>query len=418
MKKVLTRPSVLAALLVVLYLFGLLLGACAISAYPIYRQKEFFFSRARDIAREQLDGVDTALQETVDANTRILIYDAGGNCLRHVTPTNSTSNDKPRVPLRKYVPSVLAGKEIFRLAFARETQRASNSLLNDIMVVVGIPIEKQGTVVGAVFLIKNLMDLPATIVGYTVYFTLFYWLSVFFIVSNTRKKRKLDQLQQNYIANVTHAFKTPIASIKALSETLCDGVEPDPDKQKVYYGMILQEANRQDHMIRDVLELSKLQSNGMDFTKTKLRAAAVLDPVLEKYATLCDCMGISLHISEGISRLPPLYTNAACVKQLLEILLDNAVKFVPEGGDIWVDASAARSQTTFCVRDNGMGISKDALPHVFERFFKGSHDFNVSGSGLGLAIAKEIAAGLKEKIWAESEPGKGAAFFFTVRTKA
>ncbi|MGN1004446.1 MAG: sensor histidine kinase, partial [Oscillospiraceae bacterium] len=99
------------------------------------------------------------------------------------------------------------------------------------------------------------------------------------------------------------------------------------------------------------------------------------------------------------------------------ILLDNAVKFVPEGGDIWVDTVAARSQTTFCVRDNGVGISKEALPHVFERFFKGSHDFNVSGSGLGLAIAKEIAAGLREKIWVESEPGQGAAFFFTVHHK-
>ncbi|MGN1003882.1 MAG: sensor histidine kinase, partial [Oscillospiraceae bacterium] len=336
MKKALAKPSVLAALLVVLYLFGLFLGACAISAFPIYRQKEFFFSRAREIAREKLGSVETTLRKTVDANTRILIYDAGGNCLRHVTPTNSNSNGKPGVSLEKVVPSVLAGNEVFRLAFARETQRASSSPLNDIMVVVGVPIREQDTVIGAVFLIKNLMDLPATIVGYTVYFTLFYWLSVFFIVSNTRRKRKLDQLQQNYIANVTHAFKTPIASIKALAETLCDGVEPDPDKQKVYYGMILQEANRQDHMVRDVLELSKLQSNGMDFTKTKLRAAEVFDPVLEKYATLCDCMGITLHISGQLSLLPPLYTNAACVKQILEILLDNAVKFVPEGGDIWV----------------------------------------------------------------------------------
>ncbi|MGM9606916.1 MAG: sensor histidine kinase [Oscillospiraceae bacterium] len=417
MKKALAKPSVLAVLLVVLYLLGLLLGACAISAFPIYRQKEFFFSRARDIARDELDNVETTLRKTVDANTRILIYDAAGNCLRHVTPTNSNSNDKPGVALQKYVSSVLSGNEIFRLALARETQRASSGFLSDIMVVVGIPIEKQGTVIGAVFLIKNLMDLPATIVGYTVYFTFFYWLSVFFIVSNTRKKRKLDQLQQNYIANVTHAFKTPIASIKALAETLCDGVEPDPDKQRVYYGMILQEANRQDHMVRDVLELSKLQSDGMDFTKTKVCAAAVFGPVWEKYATLCDCMGISLHISEEFSRLPPLYTNASCVKQILEILLDNAVKFVPEGGDIWVEASPGRSQTILCVRDNGVGISKEALPHVFERFFKGSHDFNASGSGLGLAIAKEIAAGLKEKIWAESEPGKGAAFFFTVHHK-
>lgn len=417
MKKSSAKPLVLALLLLVVYLAGLLLGACAICAFPIYRQKEFFFSKARDIAQEYPEHVDDALRQTVDANTRVLIYDAGGNCLRHVTSTNPNISDQPSVRLEPLVPSVLSGKELFRLAFVQEPWRKSSSILNDIMVVVGIPIKEGDSMVGALFLIKKLMDLPATIVGYTVYFTLFYWLSAFFIVSNTRKKRKLDRMQQNYIANVTHAFKTPIASIKALAETLCDGVEPDPDRQKVYYGMILQEANRQDHMVRDVLELSKLQSNGMDFTKTKLRACAVFGPVLDKYAALCDCMGITLHISEAVSRLPPLYTNAACLRQILEILLDNAVKFVPEGGDIWVDASAARSQTVFCVRDNGVGISKEALPHVFERFFKGSHDFNTAGSGLGLAIAKEIAAGLREKIWAESEPGKGTSFFFTVHHK-
>lgn len=414
MKKSFARPAFFASLFIIIYLLGLIIGAFAVSAYPIfYKQRRFFTSRTQIIAQEYLAGKEETLNHMTGYNTRILIFDSNGSCLRHVIPSNATEDAEPGISLKKYLPCVLAGKEIYRPALAQETQRE----LSDIVIVVGTPIKDGDSVVGAVFLVKNLMDLPEAIVGYCVYFTLFYWLSVFFIVSYTRRKRKLDKLQQNYIANVTHAFKTPIASIKALSETLCDGVEPDPDKQRVYYGMILQEANRQDHMVRDVLELSKLQSNGMDFTKTKLLADEVFDPVLEKYAALCDCMGITLHVSEHLSLLPTLYTNAACLRQILEILLDNAVKFVPEGGDIWVDVSLARNQVTFCVRDNGVGISEEALPHVFERFFKGSHDFNASGSGLGLAIAKEIAAGLKEKIWVESEPGKGAAFFFTVHHK-
>jgi len=194
-------------------------------------------------------------------------------------------------------------------------------------------------------------------------------------------------------------------------------VEPDPDQQKVYYGMILREANRQDHMIRDILELSKLQSHGMDFSKTKLSTAELLAPIREKYATLCDCMDINLHISDTVSRLPALYSNAACVRQIFEILLDNALKFVSEGGNIWLDASVSGKTAVICVRDDGIGIEKEALPQIFDRFFKGSHDFNSSGSGLGLAIAKEITAGLKERIWAESEIGKGSSFFFTVHLK-
>lgn len=410
MKEMWRKPLVLAVMLIVLYFAGLVLGIFAVSAYPVYyRQKSNLPLMARRVAREYLEGTDSALKQIAGSDMRLQIYDAGGNCLRNVIPDNFLPQTIPDTLFKKYLSSVLNGKEIFRLAYLTEK--------NDIIAVSGVPIKDQGSVVGAVFLVRNLKNLPEAYLGVAVYFTIFFWLTTYVIASNARRKKKLDKLQQTYIANVTHAFKTPIASIKALAETLCDGVEPDPDQQKVYYGMILREANRQHHMIQDVLELSKLQSNGMDFTKTTVRAAEVFDPVLNKYATLCDCMGISLHISEEISRLPPLYTNPACVRQLLEILLDNALKFVHEGGDIWVEAVCARNKATICVRDNGIGIAKEALPHVFERFYKCSHDFNESGSGLGLAIAKEIISGLKEKIWVESASGKGAAFFFTVRQK-
>lgn len=410
MKRLFTKPYMLPVVLIVLYLACLLLGAYVISAYPIYRQGEVFGEQARIVAQEHLKGKEDALNALTGANMRILIYDAQGTCRRYVAPSDPHSARSMGILLRKDIPSVLAGKEVFRTAFTRETQR----MFPDILVVVGAPVRDQDSVVGAVFLVKNLLDLPTAVLAYVVYFTIFYWLSAFFIVSNIRKNKKLDKLRQTYIANVTHALKTPVASIKALAETLCDDVEPDPDQQRVYYGMILREANRQHHMIQDILELSKLQSDGMDFTKTNIYAATALGPVLDKYATLCDCMGISLHISEEISRLPPLYTNAACIKQLMEILLDNALKFVHEGGDIWVDAVCGRNKATICVRDNGIGIAKDALPHVFERFFKCSHDFNASGSGLGLAIAEEIISGLREKIWVESKLGEGTAFFFTV----
>lgn len=414
MKKVWNHRLFIPVILVFIYLASLFLGAIAVSAYPVYfKQKRYFTSQAQRIAQELPAGTEDALQHMTGPNMRIFICDAEGNCVRHIPPSNSPPDTKPGIFPDRYLSAVLAGKEVYTAALSQETQRE----LNDIMIVTGVPIWEDGSITGAVILIRNLMDLPEAILGFVVYFTILYWISAYFVVSNIYKKRKLDKLQQNYIANVTHAFKTPIASIKALAETLCDGVEPDPDRQKVYYGMILREANRQDHMIRDVLNLSKLQSSGMDFTKTAVRAAGVFAPVLEKYAALCDCRDITLHISEELSRLPPLRTNAACLKQLLELLLDNALKFTPEGGDIWVETSLSRKQTVFCVRDNGVGIAKETLPHVFERFFKGSHDFNESGSGLGLAIAREIAAGLKERIWAESEPGRGAAFYFTVHLR-
>lgn len=413
MKNIIKKPILLAFFLLLIYLVGLFLGACAVISYPVYfKQQGFFRSITQSIAQEYLVGETSSRDEMTSPNTYILVYDRDGNCVQYIPPTNA-AEAQPPLSMSKHVSAVLSGKSIYRPVFLSGHTRGRV----DLIVLTGAPMLQNDSVEGAAFLLKGLVELPATVVGFSVYFTFFFWLSALVIVSNLRKKQTLNELQRTYIANVTHALKTPVASIKALSETLCDGVEPDPDKQKVYYGMILQEANRQDHMIRDVLELSKLQSNGMDFTKSKLRASDILEPITNKYVTLCDCMDINLNISEDIATLPPLHTNAACVRQILEILLDNAVKFAPEDGNIWLDVSHSKNLATFCVRDDGVGIEKDALPQVFDRFFKGNHDFNASGSGLGLAIAKELTAGLKERIWVESQPGNGAAFFFTVHLK-
>lgn len=413
MKKLIHKPCVLAAVLIVIYLFGVFLGLYTAIVYPVYfKQKADMLSRSQSIAREYTEGTEDTIDFIKSSYVHILIYDTEWNCLRYVTPDSdrpSTDFDGYFAP---YMQAVLSGSDIFDMTFSYFSKKMSHLWL-----VSGSPMMKDGSVAGAAFLIRNLDNLQEVFLGYLVCFTIFYWLTVYVLLWSLRRKRKLDELRQNYIDNVTHALKTPVASIKALAETLCDGVEPDVDKQRVYCGMILREVNRQDHMIRDILELSKLQNHGMDFSRTEVLASEVFGQTLDKYATLCDCGGIALHISEKIPRLPPLDTNEACVKQLLEILLDNALKFVKEGGDIWVEASVSRRQAVICVRDNGIGISKEDQPHIFERFYQCSQDPRKSGSGLGLAIAREIAAGLKEKLWVESDLDKGSAFFFTIHLK-
>lgn len=414
MKKLLKRPAVLAAFLIVLYLLGLAVSAFTISAYPLLRQRQFLLRETRAIAQNYPNYTEDELRLWLDGKLegqmRAIIYNSNGIC---VLDMSSTSDPGPVVPYEDGIPSVLAGEETFRLAF----DQAPSLKLHSLMGVAGIPVTEQGAVIGAVFLVKKTIAVTESLAGYAVYFTILYWLLALLIVSSSRRKKELEELQQTYIANVTHAFKTPIASIKALVETLCDGLETDPDIQQTYYGMILQEVNSQGHMVQEILELSKLQSNHVSFAKAGVQINEVLDPVLEKYIIFCDCKEITLHLSTQLPDLPSLHTNVSYLKQLFEILLDNALKFVPEGGDIWIESVCARDVVTFCVRDNGIGISEEALPHVFERFYKCSHDFNESGSGLGLAIAEKIVEGLREKIWAESELGQGSAFFFTVHLR-
>lgn len=417
MKRRIDRPALIAVFLIVVYLLGMILGLFSIVIYPVYhRQKNGLFRRAEEISEEHMEGIEDTLEYIKSPMMRILIYSNDESGQQHIisqySHENSESVSEIKAYLETYLPTVFNGQKVFAMTSSYETPKK----LIQISLVAGVPIIKDETVVGAVFLVKFLENLQEAYLGYVAYFSVCYWVSAYFVITFIRKKRKLEEVQRNYIANVTHALKAPIASVKAITETLSDVAALDPDKRISYYGMILRETNLQSHMVQEILELSKLQSHETDFTRTSVRAPEILEQTLEKFSVLCDCARISFSVSDEIARLPPLYTNASCVAQILEILLENAVKYVNSGDSIWLDAAPVKNHAVFCVRDNGPGIAKEDLPHVFERFYRCSRNVKNS-SGLGLAIAKELTDNLKEKIWVESELGKGAAFYFTVRTK-
>lgn len=408
MKKTQRHPGLLAAVLILVYLAGLASGILALAAYPVYYlQRGFLLQSAQTIAAESLENRSDTINELAGPNMCIYLYDETGACTLRMEGSRSALGTEPEALCLEQLPFVLAGKERFRPVFSEA---------HNLSLLTGVPIQNSGAAIGAVFLVKNQVDLYGAIFGFLIYFSFFYWLSVYVIITSLRKRRRLEKLQQNYIANITHALKAPIASVKALTETLSDVVGSNPDEQRVYYGMILRETNLQSRMVQEILELSKLQSKGKSFVKEKVSAAEAFAQTFEKYSTLCRCMDIALHVSDGLAQLPALYTDEACIRQVLEILLENAVKY-GDGGDIWVSVSASKNLATFCVRDNGVGIAKEDQAHIFERFYRCGRGNNSGGSGLGLAIAKEIMDGLKEKIWVESEPGKGTSFYFTVRLK-
>lgn len=417
MKKLLHNPAVLAVVLVVVYLLGLLLGLFSIVIYPVHhRQKNAMFNRAESIALEYTEGISNTMEYIKSPTMHILIYASDGTCLQHAATRNlhkdPTDDAVIHAYLKPHLSKVLSGQKIFDMARSYEKPRK----LTNFCLIAGVPVEDGGAVVGAVFLVKFLENLQEAYLGYLMYFSVFYWITAYCVIAYNHKKRKLEEAQRTYIANVTHALKSPIASVKAITETLSDVADLDPDKRTAYYGMILRETNLQSHMVQEILELSKLQNHGIDFTKTNISASKAFEQAFEKFSTLCDCAHISFHVSEDISQLPSLHTNASCVGQVLEILLENAVKYVTSGDHIWIDVSPAKNYVIVCVRDDGCGISKEDLPHVFERFYRCSRNVKNS-SGLGLAIAKEIIDNLEEKIWVESELGKGTAFYFTVHTK-
>lgn len=244
---------------------------------------------------------------------------------------------------------------------------------------------------------------------------------------------QLEQVRRDYIANVSHEMRTPISSIRALSETLMDGlVESEEDKLN-YYENIRQESMRLGRLVNDMLELSRLQGGVVALEKSYVDAGEILSGVMSLYGRLCEEAGLSL-VLDAPEDLSHVYSNADRIKQVLIILLDNAVKHTPGGGRV---AMCARNATTgtardaspgtpgdsapgwveISVRDTGGGIPPEHIGHVFERFYQSDKSHSSEGTGLGLSIAREVLKMMGEEIWVESEPGKGSAFTFTLHAE-
>lgn len=402
------HSGAVALILVGIYLVGLLLGSWLLTYLFGASKRPGLIYTANSLAANYLESgqVNPSSLSGVSA----VIYNCEGQAVASFQSGGTLLDHDFEQQGRKILSRTLSGDEPLRLVlFVKDISTLGYSSL----IYVGVPIELEDGH-GALIWARELKDLLEAILGYIGVFTLVFAFAALFMILTLRNQRRFEHLRRHYVDNITHELKTPVSSIKALVEALSDGMEKSLADRHVYYGMILRDANRQERMIRDILELSKLQNQGFTFNKSRIGAAALFEPVLEKYETLCDYGGIRMHVSDGLYDLPCLHTDENHTRHLLEILLDNALKFVPEGGDIWVDASVQGRTAVISVRDNGIGIEKDALPHVFDRFFKGNHDFNAGGSGLGLAIAQEITDGLREKLWVTSESGKGSTFSFTL----
>ena len=235
---------------------------------------------------------------------------------------------------------------------------------------------------------------------------------MYLIMSMAQKNQKM---QRDYVDNITHELKSPIASVKALTETMYDGLIREEEKRKRYYKIILHEMTGLENTVTNMLELSKIQNNQIDCSKSVLSNYEVFGGIIEKYAALCDERNMRFSIKPEISSHIMLYTNKSLAARIMDILLDNAIKFANrENGSICVEFEDNDRMITVSIIDNGTGILPDDQNLIFSRFYKGDKSHNEKGSGLGLSIATEIANSLGEKLWIKYTGSEGTAFAFTI----
>ncbi|MDR2939425.1 MAG: HAMP domain-containing histidine kinase [Clostridiales bacterium] len=227
------------------------------------------------------------------------------------------------------------------------------------------------------------------------------------------ESERLEKTRRDYVANVSHELRTPIASIRAIGETLRDGMAKTEEKKTRFYNNIVRESMRLSRLVDDLLELSRLQSGTEGMQKICFDLRDTLENVTDFYAHLTNGPEVLFTLEVDMSE--PIYVNSNPdrVEQTLVILLDNAVKHTPGGGEIKLGAFMSDGKIKVSVENTGEAVSSEDLPFLFERFYKVDKSHSGGGTGLGLSIAREIMKGLGESICAE-DTGNGMKFIFTL----
>ena len=233
-------------------------------------------------------------------------------------------------------------------------------------------------------------------------------------------RNNMEQMRQDFFANVSHELRTPITVIRAYTESLVDGVVTDEVKVHQYYERMLSECQGMERLVRDLLLLSKMQNPDFEVEKEPINLLQIFEDILrsarmiaeqKKVTIRMDCSGVD-RIDNG-ERVCLMLGDYDRIRQMFMIILDNAVKFSKEGGQVEIRIGADGDQIQAAIVDHGVGISEEEIPYIFDKFYKSKLRQNAQGSGLGLAIARQIALKHDGTITVESHPDKGTNFSFT-----
>ncbi len=219
------------------------------------------------------------------------------------------------------------------------------------------------------------------------------------------QREALDRLKQDFVANVSHELRTPVAVLRGSLEVLQDGTVSQGEEVAAYYAQMLAESRHLERLVNDLLDLSRLQDGQFRLETEETDLCAVVRDAAR--AIRQSARGNGVEVSLRCPGEECLLTgDYGRLRQMLLVLLDNAVKFSHPGGTVGLTLAREAGGFVLEVTDHGRGIPPEELPHVFDRFWRAQGGENRSGTGLGLAIARQIAERHGAELRAESGGGQ------------
>lgn len=236
-------------------------------------------------------------------------------------------------------------------------------------------------------------------------------------IENITEIVKLENMRRDFVANVSHELKTPLTSINGFVETLIINEDLPSDKRNRFLAIIQKESDRLKRLIEDILLLSSIESKNNLVTENVL-LYNIFKEVYEMISYIASSKHIKIYYNFEDENVA-IQAYGDYIKQLFLNLIDNAIKYTPEGGTVIINQFTRNNEITIEVIDNGVGIPKEDQDKIFQRFYRvdKARSRSVGGTGLGLAITKHIVNSLQGNISVESKLGEGSKFIVTIPTK-
>ncbi|MDM5156761.1 ATP-binding protein [Bacillus sp. DX1.1] len=236
------------------------------------------------------------------------------------------------------------------------------------------------------------------------------WKGIVLVFHDITELKKLEQMRKDFLANVSHELKTPITSIKGFSETLLDGAMENQQFCEHFLHIILKESERMQGLIEDLLDLSKIEQQGFKLNMGTVEVKGLLEEIQMVLENKSQDKEIYLHID--VPRNVSVIGDPSRLKQIFINLINNAILYTPAGGTVSVQLLQDENSAYIKVSDTGIGISKEEIPRIFERFYRvdKARSRNTGGTGLGLSIVKHLVEAHQGTITVDSEVGEGTTF--------
>ena len=228
-----------------------------------------------------------------------------------------------------------------------------------------------------------------------------------------QEKRELDRMKSEFVSSVSHELRTPLHSIQGFTQLMLEGKATNPETQKKFLTIIDKQSARLGKLINNLLDVSHLESGRFSIQKQPLSIKKTIHEAIEGLRSLAVQNGMTIN-ADTPATLPEVKGDEERLMQVIVNLINNAIKFSPDGGGVAVKAEAKDAELLVHVTDHGIGIPEQAMPHLFQRFFRAKDSASIGGTGLGLYISKEIVEAHGGRMWAESKVGEGSTFGFSL----